>query len=114
MDLNRYTQKAQEAIVQAQQLAQELNHQNIEPGHLLLALLTAAGGRCPGSVVKVAGSAAGLPGCPRRPGAPSQSLRRRSPGRVYPALPAIRCRLPNAMRAACRTITFPPSISFWR
>jgi ATP-dependent Clp protease ATP-binding subunit ClpB len=60
MDLNRYTQKAQEAIVQAQQLAQELNHQNIEPGHLLLALLRQPEGVVPAVVVKVAGSAAGL------------------------------------------------------
>ena len=39
MDLERYTQKAQEAILQSQQLAREFNHQAIEPAHLLLALL---------------------------------------------------------------------------
>jgi ATP-dependent Clp protease ATP-binding subunit ClpB len=60
MDLNRYTQKAQEAIVQAQQLAQELNHQNIEPGHLLLALLQQPEGVVPAIAIKVAGSAAAL------------------------------------------------------
>ncbi|HSV85815.1 MAG TPA: ATP-dependent chaperone ClpB [Levilinea sp.] len=60
MDLNRYTQKAQEAILQAQQLAQELNHQNIEPGHLLLALLQQPEGVVPAIVVKVAGSVAGI------------------------------------------------------
>jgi ATP-dependent Clp protease ATP-binding subunit ClpB len=60
MDLNRYTQKAQEAIIQAQALAQELSHQNIEPGHLLLALLQQPEGVVPAIVVKVAGSAAGL------------------------------------------------------
>jgi ATP-dependent Clp protease ATP-binding subunit ClpB len=60
MDLNRYTQKAQEAILQAQQLAQELNHQNIEPGHLLLALLQQPEGVVPAIVVKIAGSVAGI------------------------------------------------------
>jgi ATP-dependent Clp protease ATP-binding subunit ClpB len=60
MDLNRYTQKAQEAILQAQQLAQEMNHQNIEPGHLLLALLQQPEGVVPAIVVKVAGSVAGI------------------------------------------------------
>jgi ATP-dependent Clp protease ATP-binding subunit ClpB len=60
MDLNRFTQKAQEAIVQAQQSAQELSHQNIEPGHLLLALLQQPEGVVPAIVVKVAGSAAAL------------------------------------------------------
>jgi ATP-dependent Clp protease ATP-binding subunit ClpB len=60
MDLNRYTQKAQEAVVQAQQLAQELSHQNIEPGHLLLALLQQPEGIIPAIVTKVAGSVVAL------------------------------------------------------
>ena len=37
MNLDKYTQKAQEAVAQAQQAAQELSHQSIEPAHLLLA-----------------------------------------------------------------------------
>jgi len=39
MDLNKFTQKAQEAVVGAQSLAGEYSHNQIEPNHLLLALL---------------------------------------------------------------------------
>jgi ATP-dependent Clp protease ATP-binding subunit ClpB len=60
MDLNKYTQKSQEAILRAQQLAQDFNHQNIEPAHLLLALLTQDQGVVPAIVTKVAGDVAAL------------------------------------------------------
>ena len=60
MDLNKYTQKAQEALIQAQGLATELNHQAIEPAHLLLALLRQDQGVVPAVVTKVAGSTAAL------------------------------------------------------
>jgi ATP-dependent Clp protease ATP-binding subunit ClpB len=60
MDLNKYTQKSQEAILNAQQLAQDYNHQTIEPGHLLLALLQQDEGIVPAIVNKVAGSAQAL------------------------------------------------------
>ncbi|MGB5986413.1 MAG: Clp protease N-terminal domain-containing protein, partial [Desulfobacterales bacterium] len=56
MDLNKYTQKAQEALIAAQGLAVELNHQTIEPAHLLLALLRQEQGVAPAIVTKVAGS----------------------------------------------------------
>ena len=39
MNLNRYTQRGQEAIMASQELAQNYNHSQIEPEHLLLALL---------------------------------------------------------------------------
>ena len=39
MNLNRYTQRGQEAIMASQELAQSYNHSQIEPEHLLLALL---------------------------------------------------------------------------
>jgi ATP-dependent Clp protease ATP-binding subunit ClpB len=60
MNLDRFTQKAQEAIYDAQQLAQELNHQNLEPAHLLMALLKQQDGVVPAVVTRVAGSVAGL------------------------------------------------------
>lgn len=60
MDLNKFTQKAQEALIQAQQLASDLNHQTIEPAHLLLALLRQDQGVVPAIVTKVAGSTAAL------------------------------------------------------
>jgi ATP-dependent Clp protease ATP-binding subunit ClpB len=47
MDLNRYTEKAQEALGQAQRLASEYNHSQIEPEHLLLALVTQSDGVVP-------------------------------------------------------------------
>ncbi len=40
MDLNKFTIKAQEAIQKAMQIAKEHKNQNIEPAHLLLALLS--------------------------------------------------------------------------
>ncbi|RME51432.1 MAG: hypothetical protein D6796_00890, partial [Caldilineae bacterium] len=39
MNLNKYTEKSQEAIFTAQQLAEEYSHSEILPEHLLLALL---------------------------------------------------------------------------
>ena len=39
MDFEKFTHKAQEALHKSQVLAQELQHQATEPGHLLLALL---------------------------------------------------------------------------
>ncbi len=39
MNLNKYTEKAQEAVLGAQQLAERMNHPQVEPEHLLLALV---------------------------------------------------------------------------
>jgi len=47
MDLNRFTEKAQEAVAQAQSLATEYNHGQIEGEHLLLALLRQSDGVVP-------------------------------------------------------------------
>jgi ATP-dependent Clp protease ATP-binding subunit ClpB len=60
MDLNKYTQKSQEAILSAQQIAQDFNHQSIEPIHLLLALLRQEDGVAPAIVTRVAGSVLAL------------------------------------------------------
>ncbi|HAD07234.1 MAG TPA: ATP-dependent chaperone ClpB [Anaerolineaceae bacterium] len=56
MNLDKYTQKAQEAIFQAQRLAQDLNHQAIEPAHLLLALIQQEDGVVPAVITRIAGS----------------------------------------------------------
>jgi ATP-dependent Clp protease ATP-binding subunit ClpB len=56
MKLDNYTQKSQEAILQAQQIAQDYHHQAIEPAHLLLALLAEEEGVVPAIVSRVAGS----------------------------------------------------------
>ena len=38
-NINRFTEKSQEALVSAQQLAEKYKHNQIEPEHLLAALL---------------------------------------------------------------------------
>ncbi len=53
MDINKFTQKAQEALVGAQSLAKEHSHGQIEPEHLLLALLRQADGIVPQIVQKL-------------------------------------------------------------
>jgi ATP-dependent Clp protease ATP-binding subunit ClpB len=60
MKLDKYTQKSQEAILQAQEIAKDLHHQAIEPAHLLLALLQQDEGVVPAIVTKVAGSVQAL------------------------------------------------------
>ena len=47
MDLNKFTEKAQGAVVAAQELARSHNHSQIEPEHLLLALISQEGGLAP-------------------------------------------------------------------
>jgi ATP-dependent Clp protease ATP-binding subunit ClpB len=59
MDINRYTQKAQEAIVAAQELAREYHHSQIEPAHLLLVLLRQSDGVVP-QVAQRIGTSPGL------------------------------------------------------
>jgi ATP-dependent Clp protease ATP-binding subunit ClpB len=39
MDINKYTEKAQEAVAAAQRLAEQMSHAQIEPEHLLAALI---------------------------------------------------------------------------
>ena len=47
MNLNKFTEKAQEAILDSQNLAQSLGHQTIEPEHLLLSLIRQTEGIVP-------------------------------------------------------------------
>ncbi|MDW8070590.1 MAG: ATP-dependent chaperone ClpB [Anaerolineae bacterium] len=56
MDLNKYTQKAQEAILASQELAREYHHSQIEPLHLLVALLRQSDGVVPQIVQRVGAS----------------------------------------------------------
>ena len=39
MNINKYTEKAQEAVIAAQQLAEQMSHAQLEPEHLLVALV---------------------------------------------------------------------------
>ncbi len=53
MDPNRYTEKAQEALLRAQGLANERGNPQIDPEHLLLALLEQSDGVAPQIVLRV-------------------------------------------------------------
>jgi ATP-dependent Clp protease ATP-binding subunit ClpB len=59
-DLNKYTEKAREAILGAQSLAQEANHNQVEPEHLLAALLSQSDGVVPQLIEKLGFSSAQL------------------------------------------------------
>ncbi len=47
MNLNKFTEKAQEAVLESQKLAESLGHQTIEPEHLLLSLIRQTEGVVP-------------------------------------------------------------------
>jgi len=53
MNLNRSTEKAQEAILGAQQLAERAGHPEVQPEHLLLSLLTQSDGIVPAVLAKM-------------------------------------------------------------
>ncbi len=53
MNLNKFTEKAQEAVLAAQQLAQEHSHSQIESEHLLLALVRQEDGVVPQVIQKL-------------------------------------------------------------
>ncbi|MFZ0544977.1 MAG: Clp protease N-terminal domain-containing protein, partial [Candidatus Promineifilaceae bacterium] len=53
MNLNKFTQKAQEAVLEAQHLAEEMNHSQIETVHLLSALLAQEDGVVPQIVNRI-------------------------------------------------------------
>ena len=48
MNLNKFTEKAQEAVLAAPQLAREFSHAQVEPEHLLVTLVEQRGGVVPG------------------------------------------------------------------
>ncbi|HEY7475166.1 MAG TPA: ATP-dependent chaperone ClpB [Vicinamibacterales bacterium] len=53
MNLNRYTEKAQEAVLAAQQLADRAGHPEVVPEHLLLALIAQRDGIVPALLAKM-------------------------------------------------------------
>ena len=83
MNLNKFTEKAQEAILAAPQLASELNHSQVEPEHLLVALVEqpeASSRPCCGSSTPIPGAVAASAARAPRPdsrrpmAAPNRSL----------------------------------------
>ena len=57
MRMDRFTQKAQESLLEAQNQAQQYNQAQIEPEHLLLALVDQEGGVVPAILAKIGVSA---------------------------------------------------------
>jgi ATP-dependent Clp protease ATP-binding subunit ClpB len=55
MNLEKYTQKSQEALLAAQRLAQDYHHQVVEPIHLLLALVQQEDGIVRAIITKASG-----------------------------------------------------------
>jgi ATP-dependent Clp protease ATP-binding subunit ClpB len=53
MNINKYTEKAQEAVLAAQQTAERTNHAQVEPEHLLAALVEQREGIVPGVLRKM-------------------------------------------------------------
>ena len=47
MNINKYTEKAQEVVLAAQQLAEQMSHAQVEPEHVLVALVEQRGGIVP-------------------------------------------------------------------
>src|SRR5262245_29468292 len=60
MNINKYTEKAQEAIVSAQQLAEQSSHAQIEPEHLLVALIEQREGIIPELLRKIGADPAAI------------------------------------------------------
>ncbi|MFP3853296.1 MAG: ATP-dependent chaperone ClpB [Anaerolineales bacterium] len=56
MNLDKYTQKTQAAVIEAQRLAEAKEHASIEPLHLLQALIQQSDGVVPAIVTQIAGS----------------------------------------------------------
>lgn len=53
MNLNKFTEKAQEAVMTAQNLASEFTHAEVTPEHLLVALVEQQGGIVPSVLRKL-------------------------------------------------------------
>ncbi|MDY7039476.1 MAG: ATP-dependent chaperone ClpB [Chloroflexota bacterium] len=53
VNINRFTEKSQEALFSAQQIAEQMNHSQVEPEHLLVALLQQGDGVVPQVLARV-------------------------------------------------------------
>ena len=85
MHINRLTEKAQEAVVAAQQLAEREGHPQIEPEHLLLTLIEQHDGVVPALLQKLAVDAAALAAATRAAlDRPAFDDRRRTPVALGP------------------------------
>ena len=62
MNLQKFTEKAQEAVLTARQFAEDNSHSQVEPLHLLLALVQQREGVVPGVLTKLGVQPQGLSG----------------------------------------------------
>ncbi|MFM7583856.1 MAG: Clp protease N-terminal domain-containing protein, partial [Caldilinea sp.] len=60
MRLDRFTQKAQAALLEAQNLAEQYKAATVEPEHLLKALLRQEGGVVPALLARIGGDHSGV------------------------------------------------------
>ncbi|MFI5178339.1 MAG: ATP-dependent chaperone ClpB [Vicinamibacterales bacterium] len=93
MNLNRYTEKAQEAILAAQQLAEHAGHPEVLPEHVLLALIAQPDGIVPAVLGKMNIDAA-------RVASTVQALVDKLPRVQGGAQPVLSSRVRNVFRAA--------------
>ena len=113
MDANRLTEKAQEAIAAAQRLAEERRHTQLEPEHLLYALVNQENGVVPACSralvsrrVRSPAPRADDPGFAHAPRVRTQVYVSNRFRRVFDA--------PRTEPTSSRTISSPPSTSCWR
>ncbi len=88
MRIDKFTEKAREALTQAQSIAEELHHSQVEPEHLTLALLVQEGGIIPEIINKI--------------GANSQNVRTRLEGALN-SFPKVTGSFEMVMSARLRT-----------
>jgi ATP-dependent Clp protease ATP-binding subunit ClpB len=95
MNLNRYTEKAQEAILGAQQLAERSGHPDVIPEHLLQTLITQPDGIATAVLSKMQVDVPALR-------AASQELLDKLPSVQGGATPGLNARLRTVFQAARR------------
>ena len=93
MNLNRYTEKAQEAVLGAQSLAERAGHPEVAPEHLLLALIAQRDGIVPSLLGKMQLDASAI-------GAEAQALVDKLPKVRGGAQPSLSARLRSVLAAA--------------
>ena len=93
MDLTKFTQKAQEALVGSQELARQLSHSQIEPEHLLVALAEQPEGIVPEVLRKMSVD-------PRRVAAAARTALQRRPQVYGGATPGLSPRVTAILDAA--------------
>src|SRR6188472_1853283 len=93
MNLNRYTEKAQEAILAAQQLAERSGHPDVIPEHLLQTLITQPEGIATAVLTKMNVDLSAFR-------AASQALLEKLPAVHGGAAPGINARLRSVFQAA--------------